>query len=83
MTYMLLGHIAAYSFVNFERYFYGKSYGIHRPQALCSTLVIRPSINSAESYFFLKIVLSHVFVHNLMIYYRFLLIYGHFEKRKI
>ena len=35
--------------------------------ALCSTLVLRPGINSAGSYFFPKSVLSDVSAHDLMI----------------
>ena len=34
---------------------------------LCSTLVIRPGINSAGSYFFPKSVLSDVYAHDLII----------------
>ena len=44
----------------------------HDDPALCSTLVIRPRLNSAKSYFFPKSGLSYVFVHNLMIYDHFL-----------
>ena len=39
---------------------------------LCSTLVIRPRLNSAKGYFYPKSGLSYVFVYNLMIYDHFL-----------
>ena len=39
---------------------------------LCSTLVIRPRLNSAKGYFFPKSGLSYVFVYDLMIYDHFL-----------
>ena len=53
------------------------SIGMHNealrvPPALCSTLVIRPRLNSAKGYFFPKSGLSYVFVYDLMIYDHFL-----------
>ena len=42
------------------------------PPALCSTLVIRPRLNSAKGYFYPKSGLSYVFVYDLMIYDHFL-----------
>ena len=47
-------------------------YSTHLHTALCSTLVIRPRLNSAKGYFFPKSGLSYVFVYDLMIYDHFL-----------
>ena len=41
---------------------------IENTKAQCSALVIRPSINSVELKFFPNSILSHVFVHDLVIY---------------
>ena len=43
-----------------------------KAKPLCSTLVIRPRLNSANGYFFPKSGLSYVFVYDLMIYDHFL-----------
>ena len=44
----------------------------HSAMALCSTLVIRPRLNSAKGYFFPKSGLSYAFVYDLIIYDHFL-----------
>ena len=49
-----------------------RKFSIKLSEALCSTLVIRPRLNSAKEYFFPKSSLSYVFVYDLMIYDNFL-----------